>query len=204
MESTSEKGREERKRLWQVTPLRKPPFKPAEDDPPYIKERLGPFISFFETAYLKDRSNESRLLYPIIIFGALIAVINVFSVGLEVTPFWIAIFSSILGALISIFTGINQFEKYHQRWIHSKQVAAKLRNQYYLWKYRVGDIYACDPKDNSACKDTSYKIDRLVSVCEEIILKEAAEYADMFTERRGVAAEQQTDKGSPNDLQERP
>jgi len=180
----NEGDKERKKRQRQLLSLlRKPPFKPADNDPPYVKERLGPFIDFFDKAYYKDRRNESMLLYPIVIFGSLIAVVNVFSVGVEVIPLWVAIISSILGALISILTGINQFEKYHQRWLHSKQVSAKLRNQYYLWKYRVGD-YACKPRDNPASENPNCKLDKLVSSCEEIILKEAAEYADMFTEQR--------------------
>jgi hypothetical protein len=78
----------------------------------------------------------------------------------------------------------EQFIHNYMKWVEelSREVAAKLRTQYYLWKYHAGENYAYDHRDRSICENNSYKLDKLVSSCEEIILKEAAEYEDMFTE----------------------
>jgi hypothetical protein len=128
--------------------VRKPGFRHMVGDPDYVTCRLEPFINFFQDAHGQDRRNDSLLTYPIIIFGALIAVVNVYSVGGgQAIPFGVAILSAIFGALVSILTGISQYEKYHQRWAQEKLVAARLRNEYYLWKNRVGD-YRCKPEDN--------------------------------------------------------
>lgn len=103
--------------------------------------------------------------------------------GLE--PIWVAIVSSIFGALVTILTSINQFDKYHQRWVYSKVVAAKLRQQYYL-KNRV-DAYVCEKGvSEETCKKSDYKIGILAKNCEEIILKEAVGYVDLFTESKRI------------------
>jgi hypothetical protein len=65
--------------------------------------------------------------------------------------------------------------------------ATQLRRQYYLWKARA-DQYRCDCKDDERkceagqekCKFSDYKFNILVNNCEDIILREAIKYANLF------------------------
>jgi hypothetical protein len=63
----------------------------------------------------------------------------------------------------------------------SKSRCNKVTVEYYLWQNRVG-VYCCEKGDDTRCKDNDYKLNVLVEKCEDIILKEALEYAEMFTE----------------------
>jgi hypothetical protein len=151
-------------------------------DPLYVHKRLKKFIDFFEIHREKSRDAEKKYVYLTIIVGAFISVVNVFSVfDLRETQILVSIISAILGAAVSIMVGILQHEKYHQRWVHLKVAATRLRVEYYLWKNRVG-VYSCEKGDDTRCKDNDYKLNVQVEKCEDIILKEALEYAEMFTE----------------------
>jgi hypothetical protein len=151
-------------------------------DPLYVHKRLKKFIDFFEIYREKSRDAEKKYVYITIIVGAFISVVNVFSVfDLRETQILVSIISAILGAAVSIMVGILQHEKYHQRWVHLKVAATRLRVEYYLWKNRVG-VYSCEKGDDTRCKDNDYKLNVQVEKCEDIILKEALEYAEMFTE----------------------
>jgi hypothetical protein len=159
-----------------------PDTKPETTDPPYVHERLKKFIDFFEEHREMNRAKERKYVYLTIIIGAFISVVNVFTVfDLRETQILVSITSAILGAVVTIMVGILQHEKYHQRWVHLKVVATRLRVEYYLWKNRVG-VYSCEKGDDTRCKESDYKINVLVERCEDIILKEALEYAEMFTE----------------------
>jgi hypothetical protein len=147
-----------------------------------VHKRLKKFIDFFEIHREKSRDAEKKYVYLTIIVGAFISVVNVFSVfDLRETQILVSIISAILGAVVSIIVGILQHQKYHQRWVHLKVAATRLRVEYYLWKNRVG-VYSCEKGDDTRCKDNDYKLNVQVEKCEDIILKEALEYAEMFTE----------------------
>jgi hypothetical protein len=45
-----------------------------------------------------------------------------------------------------------------------------------------GCFYSCEKGDDTRCKENDYKINVLAERCEDIILKEVLEYAEMFTE----------------------
>jgi hypothetical protein len=108
----------------------KPEFNPEPEpiDPPYVHKRLKKFIDFFEIHREKSRDAEKKYVYLTIIVGAFISVVNVFSVfDLREIQILVSIISAILGAAASIMVGILQHEKYHQRWIHLKVAATRLR-----------------------------------------------------------------------------
>lgn len=112
-----------------------PEFCWREDDPPYVKNRLGRFIDYFYYEKQKSRRKERIYQYVIISLGGLIPIINV--LGLGTLPVNYA--SAIFGAGISFLTAILAFEKYHERWLSFKQAATKLSNEYYMWKNSTGD-----------------------------------------------------------------
>ena len=59
----------------------KPPFTWSDNEPEYIRMRLGPFINYFDQAKISNRRKEQALQYVIIGLGALIPIINI--VGIE-------------------------------------------------------------------------------------------------------------------------
>jgi hypothetical protein len=137
----------------------KPEFVPEPEpkDPPYVHERLKKFIDFFEKHREKNRDAEKKYVYLVIIVGASISVVNVFSVfDLRETQILVSIISAILGASVTIMVGILQHEKYHQRWVQVKVVATRLRVEYYLWKNR-GGVYCCEKGDETRCKENDYR-----------------------------------------------
>jgi hypothetical protein len=145
-----------------------------------------------------NRLKERKYIYLTIIVGAFISVVNVFSVFnfLRETQILISIISEILGATVTIMVGILEHEKYHQRWVHLKVVATRLRVEYYLWKNRAS-VYSCDKENDLRCKDNDYKVNVLVERCEDITLKEAVEYAEMFTESGKKLVSMETSQNSP-------
>jgi uncharacterized protein DUF4231 len=204
----------ERKHYSEFT-IRTPKFETDDDDPPYVKKQLQPYINFFDKRYRQERRRECWLVYSIIGFSALIAVVNVFAVGgqsssgsnsSDILPL-VAIISSIFGTLVTILTGISQFEKYHQRWIQSKQVADRLRYHYWCWKNQTGQ-YMPNCKENSDIQQLIDQMEKelrqlqqkandeqerqeitidprlslLVQNCEKIILKEELDYTHVFSD----------------------
>jgi Protein of unknown function (DUF4231) len=186
--------------------IRKPKFKAAadDDDDPYIQNRLGPFIRFFEKHQTSNRRKEQFCQYLIIIFGALIPIINV--AGID--PLSTRILSAFFGAAIAVLTAILQFEKYHERWQDCKRTATKLANEYYLWKYASGDYAPMKKKpvidgtkqtdvkntekhdikqtgdknvEKSDYEVKSESFTLLVENCEAIITSEAYDYVALFS-----------------------
>ena len=170
------------KALKQFSKDKKPPFEPSYDDPEYVRERLAKFINFLESERNNSRNYERWLVYGTIIIAALISVVNVFSINISPIPWWVPIVSALFGGAVSIFTGVLHFEKYHLAWIHKKIVATQLRHQYHRWKHRVGE-YGCNSKNKQDCNNRDYKLDLLVYNCEDIILRDAIDYANLFTDR---------------------
>ena len=125
--------------------------------------------------------------------GASISFVNVFTaLNWPEAKLGVSIISAGLGAAVTILTSIIQFEKFRQDWINHKVAATQLRRQYYLWKARA-DQYCCDCKDGQRkcevgqdkCKVSDYKFNKLVNNCEDIILREAIEYANLFRADQG-------------------
>jgi hypothetical protein len=170
------------KALKQFSKDKKPLFEPSYDDPEYVKERLAKFINFLESERNNSRNYERWLVYGTIIIAALISVVNVFSINISPIPWWVPIVSALFGGAVSIFTGILQFEKYHLAGIRKKIVATQLRQQYHRWKHRVGE-YSCNSENKQDRKNIDYNLDLLVHNCEDIILRDAIDYANLFTDR---------------------
>jgi uncharacterized protein DUF4231 len=178
----------------------KPKFPmPRENEPPYVTERLGPFIRFFDNERVRNRKNEQRLQYLIIGFGAAIPVVNVFGISSPLSN----ILSSVFGGVVVVSTSFLQFEKYHERWLISKTTATKLTNEYYYWKNKVGD-YAPTPKQGEGNKPVEAKpveakpvqvtgendkeledngLALLVRNCEATLISEASEFVGLFNTR---------------------
>jgi uncharacterized protein DUF4231 len=184
------------KALKQLSKDKKPPFEPSYDDPEYVRERLAKFINFLESERNNSINYERWLVYGTIILSALISVVNVFSINITPIPWWVPIFSALFGGAVSIFTGILQFEKYHQTWLHKKIVATQLRQQYHRWKHGVGE-YGGNSENTQDCKNIGYNLDLLVHNCEDIILRDAIDYANLFTDR--INQEQSTTQGKSTD-----
>ena len=182
------------KALKQLSKDKKPPFEPSYDDPEYVKERLAKFINFLESDRNNSRNYERWLVYGTIILSALISVVNVFSINISPIPWWVPIVSALFGGAVSIFTGILQFEKYHLAGIRKKIVATQLRQQYHRWKHRVGE-YSYNSENKQDYKNIDYNLDLLVQNCEDIILRDAIEYANLFTDR--IDHGQPTTQGQP-------
>jgi hypothetical protein len=170
----------------------KPKFYPDEEKDEkvdrYLQCRLKNFVNFFDSVRAKNRHKERFLTYVIIVIGASISFVNVFTaVNWPGAQLVVAITSAGLGAVVTILTSIIQFERYRQDWINHKVAATQLRRQYYLWKARA-DQYCCDCKDTEKkcqagqekCKAIDYKFNTLVNNCEDIILREAIEYANLY------------------------
>ena len=187
------------KALKQLSKDKKPPFEPSYDDPEYVRERLAKFINFLESERNNSRNYERWLVYGTIIIAALISVVNVFSINISPIPWWVPIVSALFGGAVSIFIGILHFEKYHLAWIHKKIVATQLRHQYHRWKHGVGE-YSCNSENKQDCKNIDYNLDLLVHNCEDIILRDAIDYANLFTDRinqeQSTTQEQPTPRGS--------
>ena len=182
------------KALKQLSKDKKPPFEPSYDDPEYVKERLAKFINFVESDRNNSRNYERWLVYGTIILSALISVVNVFSINISPIPWWVPIVSALFGGAVSIFTGILQFEKYHLAGIRKKIVATQLRQQYHRWKHGVGE-YSYNSENKQDRKNIDYNLDLLVQNCEDIILRDAIEYANLFTDR--IDQGEPTTQGQP-------
>jgi hypothetical protein len=65
----------------------------------------------------------------------------------------------------------------HERWILSKNTAARLSYEYYRWKNKVGEEYERETDDDS-------RVALLVKNCECIILSEATQFAGFFQPRQ--------------------
>jgi len=149
-----------------------------DSDPPYIRNRLGPFILFLDNERVKVRKKEQRFQYTLIIAGALVPIVNVTGIPTPIST----IFSAILGGIVVVCAGLLQFEKYHERWLSFKMITTKLSNEYYLWKNKVGEYGPKDSNpDKQMTKSNEESLATLVSRCENIILSEATEYIGFFS-----------------------
>jgi Protein of unknown function (DUF4231) len=156
----------------------KPTIDWEDSDPPYVKNRLGPFILFLDNERVKVRNIEQCLQYILIIAGTLVPIVNVTGIPTPIST----IFSAILGGIVVVCAGLLQFEKYHERWLSFKMITTKLSNEYYFWKNKVGEYGPKDTNPNKQMtKSNEEGLTILVSRCENIILSEAIEYIGFFS-----------------------
>jgi hypothetical protein len=117
--------------------------------------------------------------YVIIVFSALIPVINVIGPstssqeGSVTSTTLTQVLSAVFGALIVMLVGILQFEKFHDKWLLFKRTAVDLRREYYNWKNCVGD-YKCE-------KGREGNLALLIERCETILKDETGEYLRYFS-----------------------
>lgn len=77
--------------------------------------------------------------------------------------------SAIFGGIIVVSTEILQFQKYHEMWLVYKNTKAKLLNEFYCYKYKIGEMYNKDNRDG-----------KFVGRCESILLSEAIDFLGLF------------------------
>jgi hypothetical protein len=105
----------------------KPKFHPDEEKDEkmdrYLQCRLKKFVNFFDSVRAKNRHKERFLTYVIIVIGASISFVNVFTaVNWPGAQLVVAITSAGLGVVVTILTSIIQFERYRQDWINHKVI----------------------------------------------------------------------------------
>jgi hypothetical protein len=150
-----------------------PPFTFEKNDPQYVQTRLKTSIDRNLQDKVSHIWKEHNLQLIIILASAIIPIINVVRhPSLEVN-----IVSAILGGIVLGVTGILQLKKYHERWILSKNTAARLSYEYYRWKNKVGEEYESETDDDR-------RLALLVKNCECIILSEATQFVGFFQPRQ--------------------
>lgn len=149
-----------------------------------MRDRLEPFINFFDEHAELNRIRERLIQYLIIVFAVTIPLINFGAIN----PIS-SVTSAILGALIAILTAILQFDKFHEKWLSLKSTSSKLKREYYLWR-EGSDEYSKEnlldiKKENDHQKNyDERKYALLIKNCEEILLAEASEYINLFSRSR--------------------
>jgi hypothetical protein len=150
-----------------------PPFTFEKDDPPYVQTRLKTTIDRNLQDKVSHIWKEHNLQFIIILASAIIPIVNV-----AIHPsFGVNIVSSVLAGIVLVVTSVLQLKKYHERWILSKNTAARLSYEYYRWKNKVGEEYERETDDDS-------RVALLVKNCECIILSEATQFAGFFQPRQ--------------------
>jgi uncharacterized membrane protein len=111
----------------------------SEDD--YIRDRVDGQIAFFMARARYNKVRFEAIQMTVIISGVLIPFLNAASY----LPEQKIIASSILGTIVAILTGINQFKKYETAWQENVGKAELLRREKFLFNSGAGHyMYVSD------------------------------------------------------------
>jgi len=149
-----------------------------------VKDRLEPFIRFFDEHAELNHIRERLIQYVIIVFAVTIPLINLGAIN----PIS-SIISAILGALIAILTAILQFDNFHDNWLSLRSTSSKLKREYYLWRegseeYSKENIIDIKKEIDNQKDYEERKYTLLIKNCEEILLADASEYINLFSRSR--------------------
>jgi hypothetical protein len=140
---------------------------PTVDD--YIDKRYKKQLDWYEEHATKSRVTYYISQFLIVLAGALVPIINVFpSESNNINT--IKIFSSILGSVIVIITGIIQITKSYENWISYRSTAELMKSEYQRFKLGVGD-YSEEKITNKANRSLLF-IERM----ETIIAQEGKKF----------------------------
>jgi Protein of unknown function (DUF4231) len=146
----------------------------------YVKTRVRPFA---DRLYHKA-SNHMRNFYTlqilVIVFGALIPIINVVNFTNPNDQWTVRILSAILGAAVVATTGVQQLTKLRETAIVFRIISAKLQKEYHSFFLRANNYSIYDQNDDGRKK-------AFVKNVESLILSATSEYYDLF--RQGPTTE---------------
>jgi len=144
----------------------------------YVKNRLEQQINWYHQAATNSRVIFYTCQALIIVFGALIPIVNV--VAPTDDDLSIRIISSVLGSLITIITGFLQLAKAHESWLLFRSTAENLKQEYHLFMQQ-GRGYS-DPVLSSDEKNRLF-VDR----AEGIMAAEGSRYFSLRQNQKPVA-----------------
>ena len=77
--------------------------------------------------------------------GALIPIVNVWGVD---SPYWMRVWSAVLGSVVVLAAGLNKLFKFQENWLHYRAVTEALKRERELFGALVGD-YADQARRNA-------------------------------------------------------
>jgi hypothetical protein len=105
----------------------------------YVKTRLKPFAD----GLYRKANNHMRNFYTmqilVIVFAALIPIINVVNLNSPNDQWAVRIFSAILGAAVVATTGVQQLTKLRETGIVFRIISAKLQKEYHSFILRANN-----------------------------------------------------------------
>ena len=101
----------------------------------YIKDRLEEQQKWYEGKASENKTKHHILQIIIISSGALIPIIN----SIPYLDVETRIFSSILGGIIIIITGMTQLKKYQENWIQYRTTEEILKKEKFLYLNNAGE-----------------------------------------------------------------
>ena len=102
----------------------------------YLKDRVEQQINWYDRKSVSSKKWFYFLQIIVLVMSAAVPVVSIFSIVFENT--WIRICIGILGAIVTISTGIISICQFRKNWIEYRTTAESLKREKFMFKTKTG------------------------------------------------------------------